>query len=149
MTIRQPCKIIVPPAKTRKLIQFIMSGKLLILIILFCDREKLRWWAQFLESSGEMDAALEHYARAGDYLSLVRLHCYLGDLERATELAEQSQDPAACFHVARQHESNDNISDALKFFGQAGAFGNAVRLCKVLHFFWHLKEEKNGLIDLD
>jgi intraflagellar transport protein 140 len=95
------------------------------------DRQKLRWWAQFLESSGEMDAALEHYARAGDYLSLVRLHCYLGDLERATELAEQSQDPAACFHVARQHESNNNIPDALKFFAQAGAFGNAVRLCKV------------------
>ena len=78
-----------------------------------------------------MDAALEHYARAGDYLSLVRLHCYLGDLGRATELAEQSLDRAACFHVARQHESENNITEALKFFGQAAAYGNAVRLCKV------------------
>ncbi len=78
-----------------------------------------------------MDTALEHYARAGDYLSLVRLHCYLGDLNRATELAEQSQDRAACFHVARQHEANNNIPEALKFFGQAAAYGNAVRLCKV------------------
>lgn len=95
-------------------------------------RERLRWWAQFLESSGEMDAALDHYARAGDYLSLVRLHCYLGDLSRATELAEQSQDRAACFHVARQYEANDNVPEALKFFGQASAYGNAVRLCKVL-----------------
>lgn len=94
-------------------------------------RDRLRWWAQFLESSGEMEAALEHYARAGDYLSLVRLHCYMGDLDRATELAEQSQDRAACFHVARQHEANNNIPEALKFFGQAAAFGNAVRLCKV------------------
>ncbi|KZS12398.1 Intraflagellar transport protein 140 [Daphnia magna] len=94
------------------------------------DPERLRWWAQFLESSGEMDAALDHYARAGDYLSLVRLHCYLGDLSRATELAEQSQDRAACFHVARQYEANDNVPEALKFFGQASAYGNAVRLCK-------------------
>lgn len=54
-----------------------------------------------------------------------------GDLNRATELAEQSQNQAACFHVARQHEANNNINTALKFFAQAGAFGNAVRLCKV------------------
>ena len=95
-----------------------------------------------------MDTALEHYARAGDYLSLVRLHCYLGDLNRATELAEQSQDRAACFHVARQHEANNNIPEALKFFGQAAAYGNAVRLCKVCLFippplfFFKKKKEK-------
>ena len=54
-----------------------------------------------------------------------------GDLGRATELAEQSRNQAACFHVARQHEANNDISEALKFFAQAGAYGNAVRLCKV------------------
>ncbi len=82
-----------------------------------------------------MEAAIEHYGRAGDYLSLVRLHCYMGDLERATELAESSQDRAACFHVARQHEATNNVTEALRFFGQASAYGNAVRLCKVFYFF--------------
>ena len=55
-----------------------------------------------------------------------------GDLDRATKIAEESQNAAACFHVARQHETGNNIPEALKFFAQSGAYGNAVRLCKVM-----------------
>lgn len=55
-----------------------------------------------------------------------------GDLDRATKIAEESQNAAACFHVARQHEAANNITEALKFFGISGAYGNAVRLCKVI-----------------
>lgn len=57
--------------------------------------------------------------------------CVPGNMARAKELAEQSHNPAACFHVARQLESDDQVAEALQFFAQAGAYGNAVRLCKV------------------
>ena len=44
-------------------------------------------------------------------------------MARAKELAEQSHNPAACFHVARQLESDDQVAEALQFFAQAGAYG--------------------------
>ena len=48
-------------------------------------RDRLRWWAQFLESSGDIDSALEFYSKSGDHLSLVRLHSYLGNHSSQSE----------------------------------------------------------------
>jgi hypothetical protein len=33
-----------------------------------------------MESTGEMELALQYYENAGDYLSLVRVHCYCDNL---------------------------------------------------------------------
>ncbi len=38
---------------------------------------------------------------ADDYLSLVRVHCYCENVEKAAEIANESGDRAACYHVAR------------------------------------------------
>ena len=46
------------------------------------NKHLLKWWAQYLESSQDMDAALEFYAAAEDTLSLVRVNCYLGNMEK-------------------------------------------------------------------
>lgn len=41
-----------------------------------------RWWAQYLESQAEMDAALRYYELAEDYFSLVRIHCFQGNIQK-------------------------------------------------------------------
>lgn len=41
-----------------------------------------RWWAQYLESQAKMDAALHYYELAQDYFSLVRVHCFQGNIQR-------------------------------------------------------------------
>ena len=40
------------------------------------DTELLRWWAAYLESKERFDKARKYYARADDFLSLVRIACF-------------------------------------------------------------------------
>ncbi|KAF2347789.1 Quinoprotein amine dehydrogenase beta chain-like [Trinorchestia longiramus] len=51
-----------------------------------------RWWAQYLESTGEMETALQYYEAAGDHLSLVRVYCYCNNLPKAADIANRSGD---------------------------------------------------------
>lgn len=45
-------------------------------------RNIYKWWAQYLESQSDMDSALHFYECAQDYLSLVRVHCYMGNINK-------------------------------------------------------------------
>ena len=94
------------------------------------DKDLKRWWAQYMESTGEMELALQYYELAEDYLSLVRVYCYCDNLEKAAEIANSSADKAACYHLARQYENVDNINEAIHFFSKAQAYSNAIRICK-------------------
>lgn len=94
------------------------------------DRALQRWWAQFQESTGEMEAAMKYYNTAQDFLSLVRIYCFMNDVDKAVEVCSQTGDRAACYHVARQFENNDQLQEAINFFTRAQAYGNAIRLCK-------------------
>lgn len=51
-----------------------------------------RWWAQYLESTGEMETALQFYEAARDHLSLVRVYCYCNNLQKAAEIANETGD---------------------------------------------------------
>lgn len=101
--------------------QYIMKHK---------DRSLLKWWAQYMESLGEMDTALQYYEMAQDYLSLVRVYCYCGNMDKASEICNETGDKAGCYHLARQLENQNHIKEAIHFFQRAEAFGNAIRLCK-------------------
>ena len=46
-------------------------------------------------------------------------------------MCNQTNDRAACYHVARQYENTGHYEQAITFFSRAQAYGNAVRLCKV------------------
>ena len=46
-----------------------------------------------MESMGEMDAALQFYEMAQDYLSLVRVYCYCGNMDKVTIHLWYSIDP--------------------------------------------------------
>uniref|UniRef100_T1IR84 Uncharacterized protein n=1 Tax=Strigamia maritima TaxID=126957 RepID=T1IR84_STRMM len=94
------------------------------------DKSLQRWWAQYMESTGEMEIALQYYEQAQDYLSLVRVYCYCNNLEKAAEIANDTGDKAACYHLGRQYENHDDIKEAVHFYTRAQAYSNAVRLCK-------------------
>ena len=89
-----------------------------------------RWWAQYCESTGAYDRALEYYTQANDHLAIVRIHCFKGDLDRAAHVATESNDNAAAFHLAQQYEKMDRISEAVAFYTRAQRFSHAARLAK-------------------
>ncbi|KAG7227765.1 hypothetical protein INR49_013559 [Caranx melampygus] len=94
------------------------------------DKNIYKWWAQYLESQSDMDTALRFYECAQDYLSLVRVHCYMGNIQKASEIANDTGDRAASYHLARHYEGHDDIKQAVHFYTRAQAYNNAIRLCK-------------------
>ncbi|XP_041061994.1 intraflagellar transport protein 140 homolog isoform X2 [Carcharodon carcharias] len=94
------------------------------------DKSLWKWWAQYLESQADMDSALKYYEKAQDYLSLVRVHCYLGNTQKASEIANETGNHAASYHLARQYEARDDVKQAIHFYTRAQAYNNAIRLCK-------------------
>uniref|UniRef100_A0A669DHS2 Intraflagellar transport 140 n=1 Tax=Oreochromis niloticus TaxID=8128 RepID=A0A669DHS2_ORENI len=93
------------------------------------DKSIYKWWAQYLESQADLDSALHFYECAQDYLSLVRIYCYRGDIQKASEIANNTGDRAASYHLARHYEGHD-IKQAVHFYTRAQAYNNAIRLCK-------------------
>ncbi|NWI54569.1 IF140 protein, partial [Calyptomena viridis] len=94
------------------------------------DKSLWKWWAQYLESQSDMESALKYYALAQDYFSLVRVHCFQGNIQKAAEIANETGNCAASYHLARQYESREDIKQAVHFYTRAQAFNNAIRLCK-------------------
>uniref|UniRef100_A0A671RDR8 Intraflagellar transport protein 140 homolog n=1 Tax=Sinocyclocheilus anshuiensis TaxID=1608454 RepID=A0A671RDR8_9TELE len=94
------------------------------------DEDLYKWWGHYLESQSDMEAALHYYDLARDYLSQVRVHCYLGNIQKASEIANETGNRAASYHVARQYEGQDEISQSVHFYTRAQAYNNAIRLCK-------------------
>uniref|UniRef100_A0A182PVU1 Uncharacterized protein n=1 Tax=Anopheles epiroticus TaxID=199890 RepID=A0A182PVU1_9DIPT len=94
------------------------------------DPELLRWWAQYVESSGDMEGAFKIYQRSGDWFSQVRILCFIGQVGRADEIARASGDRAACYHLGRYYENSGKLQEAIQFYTRAQTYGNAVRICK-------------------
>ncbi|XP_069036914.1 intraflagellar transport protein 140 homolog isoform X2 [Lepisosteus oculatus] len=94
------------------------------------DKSLYKWWGQYLESQSNMEEALRYYEFAQDYLSLVRVHCYLGNVQKAAEIANETGNRAASYHLARQYESQEEIKQSVHFYTRAQAYNNAIRLCK-------------------
>ena len=82
-----------------------------------------------MESAGEMESALQFYEAAKDQLSLVRVYCYCGNLDKAAEICNDTGDRAASYHLARQYENQ--VRNGLKkmFF-----------LCKFKKWFWKFEK---------
>uniref|UniRef100_UPI0037E973A2 intraflagellar transport protein 140 homolog isoform X1 n=1 Tax=Semicossyphus pulcher TaxID=241346 RepID=UPI0037E973A2 len=106
------------------------TGSLEIYVNKMKDKNIYKWWAQYLESQSDMDSALRFYENAQDYLSLVRVHCYMGNIQKASEIANDTGDRAASYHLARHYEGHDDIKQAVHFYTRAQAYNNAIRLCK-------------------
>ncbi|MEW5317550.1 MAG: hypothetical protein WDW38_008838 [Sanguina aurantia] len=88
-------------------------------------------WAHFLESHGQLPRALECYEKAGDSLSVVRIHCHSRDFAAAEEEVVRSGDMATAFHLARQYESQDRIQEAIRYYTASKRYSHGVRLAKL------------------
>lgn len=89
-----------------------------------CFRELQKWWGRYMESIGEMEGAKNFYLAGGDHLSVVRILCMTGKTSevcflhveycQAADIANESGDKAACYHLARHYEGEGdvrNVSD--------------------------------------
>jgi len=94
------------------------------------DNELLRWWAQFAESNGQFDKALQYYERAADHLAIVRVLCFHDKLDRAAEIVNGSSDLGAAYHLAKQYEAKGDVKQAIYFFQRSQRFNHAIRLAK-------------------
>jgi len=98
------------------------------------DTHLHRWYAQYLESKANLSGAEREYKKAGDWLSLCRVACFNKDLDKAQKICEESQDAAACYHLARHLEADTRVKEAIHFFQMAGRVSHAVRLAQENNF---------------
>lgn len=66
----------------------------------------------------------------GDYLAVVRLLCFQNDFEAARAVVNDSNDPAAAFHLGRQMEAQGNVKEAVMFYSRSKRFSHAVRVAR-------------------
>ncbi|KAM6423733.1 intraflagellar transport protein 140 homolog isoform 2-T2 [Liasis olivaceus] len=50
------------------------------------DKGLWKWWAQYLEGQADLEAAFKYYELAQDYFSMVRIHCFLGNIQKVSSL---------------------------------------------------------------
>lgn len=93
-----------------------------MMTLLYHNREMLKWWGQYVESQGDMNGALEIYAKAGDIYNQVRILCFMEREIQAAELTRKNNDKAAFYHMARYYETTNNIFEAVNFFSKANAY---------------------------
>lgn len=51
---------------------------------------------------------------------------------QAVAIANETRNRAACYHLARHFENNDDVKQAIHFYTAAATYGNAIRICKVI-----------------
>ena len=74
------------------------------------------------------------YREAQDFGSCVRMFCGVGDTQSALKIALSSNDPQACFTLARHFEAEGNISDAILYYSKSQRLHHAIRLAKDNNF---------------
>ncbi|GMT14641.1 hypothetical protein PFISCL1PPCAC_5938, partial [Pristionchus fissidentatus] len=94
------------------------------------EPELQKWWAAYLEYTGNIDGALNFYSVAEDVPSIVRILLQHDRLDEAIAKAEESNNPAAFLIVARNCEGIGRIEDAVNLYTKANAVSSAIRLAQ-------------------
>ena len=74
------------------------------------------------------------YRQGQDFGSCVRIFCGVGDINAATKISLSSNDPHACFAMARYFEGEGNLPDAILYYSKSGRLTHAIRLAKENNF---------------
>ena len=94
------------------------------------DMELLKWYASYIESTGDLDMSKRLYKMANDDLSLIRIACLKGDLNDAFALVRETKSPVGAYHLARHLEATGEIEEAISCFSRCGKYNYAIRLSK-------------------
>ena len=117
--LKEVPRMLMQAGQMQKLEEYIIETK---------DKELYKWWGQYLESQGKTQNALEYYQEAESFSNVVRILILENNLDKALELCEHTNDPAACYYVAKQFEMRGNISEAIQLYAKAQQVSLAIRL---------------------
>lgn len=77
------------------------------------DANLITWWGHYLESIGDLDGALQAYARANDFGEQTRLLCHMDRIEEAEKLCQKNR--SSLYQMARYFEMQpDKTESAVK-----------------------------------
>ncbi|KAG6442358.1 hypothetical protein O3G_MSEX002291 [Manduca sexta] len=92
------------------------------------DPNLITWWGHYLESIGDLDGALEAYARATDYGEQTRLLCHMERIEETEKVCQKNR--SSMYQMARYLEMQpDKTEAAVKMYMRCGAVSSAIRVC--------------------
>lgn len=60
----------------------------------------------------------------------MRLLCSIGEVQNASKLALNTNDPQACFHLARYYENENNMGESILYYSKSQRLHHAIRLAK-------------------
>ncbi|VVC87311.1 unnamed protein product [Leptidea sinapis] len=87
----------------------------------------IMWWGHYLESIGDLDGALDAYARANDFGEQTRLLCHMDRLDEAEKICHKNS--SSLYQMARHLEVNSNETDkVVKMYIKCGAITSAIRV---------------------
>ena len=90
------------------------------------------WWAQNAESHGDFDTALEYYKRANDVLSLARIYCLTGEIQKAVDLSMAHPDSKSIFYlIAKYFEREGNHKEAIDYYIRSNSFSCGLRIALI------------------
>ncbi|XP_052759432.1 intraflagellar transport protein 140 homolog isoform X2 [Galleria mellonella] len=91
------------------------------------DVSLITWWGHYLESIGDLDGALEAYARANDFGEQTRLLCHMDRIDEAEKLCHMNS--SSLYQMARYLEMQpDKTENAVKMYIKCGAISSAIRV---------------------
>ncbi|XP_063894907.1 intraflagellar transport protein 140 homolog [Helicoverpa armigera] len=100
------------------------------------DPSLITWWGHYLESIGDLDGALEAYARANDFGEQTRLLCHMDRTDEAEKLCQKNR--SSLYQMARYLEMQpDKTETAVKMYIKCGAVSSAIRVAAEASA-WHL-----------
>ena len=94
------------------------------------DKALNKWWAGYCESVENHGKALDCYKKCAAYLSVVRIHCYRNEFQDAINIVNETEDPAAAFHLAKQYELLEKPQEAISYYSKAKRYNHAARVAR-------------------
>nr|XP_026488352.1 intraflagellar transport protein 140 homolog [Vanessa tameamea] len=91
------------------------------------DSNLITWWGHYLESIGDLDGALDAYARANDFGEQTRLLCHMDRIDEAEKICQKNS--SSLYQMARYLEMKANETEsAVKLYIKCGAIASAIRV---------------------
>jgi len=94
------------------------------------DKELFAWWGQYCESEGNFEEAIQYYRQSGDNFPLVRNLCHMENFEEAEDVCLDSNDLAACYHLARMYDRREEYKKAINFFTKSKRLNHGIRIAR-------------------
>jgi len=94
------------------------------------DKRLYKWLASYYESCGDLDGSMRYYRKADDWVALVRLHCLNQNVKSAVQICNDTNDAAACYHLAKHLELEGRPKDAIHWYSKTGRVRQAIRVAQ-------------------